>query len=176
MSLGRIGARAAFAAIGVLVSLAVMAAPSWAAKGNSANAKLCEAGGYPGVLLAQDGSAFKNEGKCTSYAAKGGQLAGVNGVAEGVTEPFPGFRVWTATFSGFGLKPGSEAFGGFRYEPSGVSDGRIVTVNSEGTFSATAEQPCEIEPFGTATGNMAMEATTAAGTVFVREFVRPSGC
>ena len=54
--------------------MALMAAPSWAAKGgNSANAALCEPGGYAGVLLAQDGSAFKNAGKCTSYAAKGGQ-------------------------------------------------------------------------------------------------------
>jgi hypothetical protein len=147
-----------------------MAAPSWAAKGNSANAKLCEAGGYPGALLAQDGSAFKNEGKCTSYAAKGGQIAGVNGVSLGATG-----GVWTATFSGFGLKPGSTTFAGYRYEASFISNGGFAEVNSEGTFTESISEGCE-KPFGTATGPMVIEATTAAGTVFIREFARPSGC
>jgi hypothetical protein len=175
MSVGSMGARAALVAAGVLVSVALMAAPSWAAKGgNSANAKLCETGGYPGVLLAQDGSSFKNEGQCTKYAAKGGQLAGVNGVPGPVEEPF-GFREWTATFSGFGLKPGSTTFAGYRYEPSFVSNGGFAEVNSEGTFTAPISEACE-QSFGTATGPMVIEATTAAGTVFIREFSRPSGC
>jgi hypothetical protein len=63
--------------------LALMAAPSWAAKGGqSANAKLCEPGGYPGVLFNQQGEAFRNAGARTTYAAKGGQIAGFNVVTE----------------------------------------------------------------------------------------------
>ena len=64
MSIRRIGTRTVVAGLGVFASLALMAAPSWAAEGgNSANAKLCQPGGYPGALLAQDGSAFKNVGE-----------------------------------------------------------------------------------------------------------------
>jgi hypothetical protein len=43
MSIGRIGTGMAVVGLGVLASLALIAAPSWAAKGgNSANSKLCE--------------------------------------------------------------------------------------------------------------------------------------
>jgi hypothetical protein len=40
--------------------------------GNSANAKLCQKGGWQ-YLLRADQSAFKNQSDCVSYAAKGGQ-------------------------------------------------------------------------------------------------------
>src|SRR5262249_9862232 len=87
MPIGRIGTRAVVVGLGVLTSLALMAAPSWAAKGgNDGNAKLCGPGGYPGALLAQDGSVFKNAGKCSSYAAKGGQIVGVNAAAGAMIE------------------------------------------------------------------------------------------
>ena len=75
MSLRRIGSRAVVVGLGVLTSLALMAAPSGAAnEGNSANAKLCQPGGYPGVLFNQQGEVFKNARACTKYAAKGGRL------------------------------------------------------------------------------------------------------
>jgi len=46
MSIGRIGTRAVVVGLGVLASLTLSAAPSWAAKGgNSAHSKLCEPGG-----------------------------------------------------------------------------------------------------------------------------------
>jgi len=46
MSLRRIGTRGVVVGLGVLMSLALTAAPSWAAKGgNSANAALCEPAG-----------------------------------------------------------------------------------------------------------------------------------
>jgi len=41
--------------------------------GNSANAKLCQKGGWQN-LVRSDGSSFANQGKCVSYAAKGGVL------------------------------------------------------------------------------------------------------
>jgi hypothetical protein len=70
MSMARIGTRASVVGLGVLASLAFTAAPSWAERGNSANAKLCHE--YPGALPAQDGSAFKNAGQCTSYGSEDG--------------------------------------------------------------------------------------------------------
>jgi hypothetical protein len=69
-------------------------------RGNSSDAELCEEGDNPRVLLAQDGSAFKNAGQCTSHGAQGGQIAGVNIVAGPVSG-----GIFTATYCGFGLKP-----------------------------------------------------------------------
>jgi hypothetical protein len=150
----------------------LMAAPSLAAKGgNAANAALCQAGGYPGVLLAQDGTAFKNEGKCTSYGAKGGQIAGVNetaGAAEGGLFPI--------SASGFGLKPGSAFFIGGRYQPSGISFGGSLEVAGDGTFFFSGGLlPCEVVPYGKV-GTVDLEAETADGHVFIREFPGPTGC
>jgi hypothetical protein len=88
----------------VLTSLALMAAPSWAAKGgNSANAKLCET--ESGALVAQTGSHFKNAGACTSYAAKGGELAKLEVHIKLESNCFGTSSCRRATASGFGLKP-----------------------------------------------------------------------
>jgi hypothetical protein len=173
MSTRRIGPLAAVVGLGVLASLAFTATPSWAAKaGNSANAALCEPGGYPGVLLAQDGSAFKNAGQCTSYGAHGGKIAGVNMVAGLVSG-----GMFTATYSGFGLKPNSPVFLGVRYQPSGFSSGTLLVeeVGGNGTFSAEESLACERAALGKV-GSMVVAAETAAGAVFVRAFPPPSGC
>jgi hypothetical protein len=170
MAVRRMRARVAVVGLGVLVSMALTAAPSWAR--NSTNAALCEAGGYPGVLLAQDGSAFKNAGACTKYAAKGGQLAGVDAVAQPASA-----GEFSASYSGFGLEPGSIVFVGARYQPSGISAGLFEGVAGNGTFSVTEQFTCE-EPGGPGNkvGTVDLEAITAAGTVFIREFAPPSGC
>src|SRR5215212_12242637 len=47
-----------------------------AAGGNAANAHKCKQGGYLDYTDA-NGNPFKNEGQCTSYAARGGQLVPV---------------------------------------------------------------------------------------------------
>lgn len=48
--------------------------PSGAAeRGNSENARLCQHGGWE-HLQRTDGSTFKNQGACVSYAAQGGEL------------------------------------------------------------------------------------------------------
>jgi hypothetical protein len=62
--------------IGVLVVAVsvVGAAPAVAAKGgNSANAKLCQKGGWQN-LFQSDGSGFASEGDCVSYGAHGGTI------------------------------------------------------------------------------------------------------
>jgi hypothetical protein len=100
------GVRAALAAVGVLASVVFMAAPSWAAGGNTANAKLCETESR--ALVAQDGSHFKNAGACTAYAARGGQLAKLEIQIHFESECFGELELGpclSATASGFGLKP-----------------------------------------------------------------------
>ena len=58
-------------------AMALSGVAAWAAPGgNAANAAKCEEGGYLDYTDAQ-GNPFKNEGQCTSYAARGGQLVPV---------------------------------------------------------------------------------------------------
>jgi hypothetical protein len=148
-----------------------MAAPSWAAKGgNSANAKLCEAGGYPGVLFNQNGEAFKNEGQCTKAGAKG-ELVGVEAVAGPVVA-----GKFTETCSGFGLKPGSKGFEcGAKYGASNFVS--AFSVAADGTASASSERPCSFgKPTPEPISALFVHATTAEGTVFERTFPAPGDC
>jgi hypothetical protein len=58
-----------------LVVAAVAATPAGAATGgNSANAKLCQKGGWK-ALSREDGSKFANQGECVSYGAQGNTIA-----------------------------------------------------------------------------------------------------
>jgi hypothetical protein len=68
-----------------------------AAGGNAANAHKCKQGGYLDYTDA-NGNPFKNEGQCTSYAARGGQLV-----------PVPDISLDQAagTISGTGFTPNS---------------------------------------------------------------------
>jgi hypothetical protein len=170
MSIARIGTRASVVGLGVLASLAFTAAPSWAGGGNSANAALCEEGGYPGVLLAQDGTAFKNTGECASYGAQGGQVAGVNAAAE----PSVGGTI-QVSFSGFGLKPGTEVSDCAKYTSASVNGcpRRLPTVAADGKFAEELGFDCEFE--GSTLTFLSVQATTASGTLFERRFP-PSGC
>src|SRR5690348_6193011 len=61
------------AAAVLAVSLSVGVATATAGGGNSANAKLCQKGGWTN-LVRSDGTAFNNQDECVSYAAKGGTL------------------------------------------------------------------------------------------------------
>jgi hypothetical protein len=62
------------AAVLALVVAAVAATPAGAATGgNSANAKLCQKGGWQKVFRS-DGSTFANQGACVSYGAKGNTI------------------------------------------------------------------------------------------------------
>lgn len=61
------------------VCLALAPAAMWtgsavaAPGGNSANAKLCQKGGWKALYTSQ-GAPFANQGACVSYGAKGGQI------------------------------------------------------------------------------------------------------
>jgi hypothetical protein len=169
MSLGRIGSRAVVVGLGVLASLALMAAPSWAAKGgNGANAKLCEPGGYPGVLFNQLGEGFKNAGACTKYGAKGGQIAGVDVVAEPAAE-----GSFKETCSGFGLT-GSGSTGCNAFYASGSVVGVRKENAANGTVSISGTLPCTEE--GSKVALLQVEVFTAQGASVERIFPPPSGC
>jgi hypothetical protein len=176
--MGRIGVRAAVVGVGVFASLAIMAAPSWAANRADSEKALCKPGGYPGVLLEQDASAFTNRGKCNSYVAKDGQLVGLNTALEP-----PVGDSFNETCSGFGLKPDSMARCGARYVGSqGIVEVFGGTpVREDGTWSiASDDTPCEQPPRprgqGTKITSLVVQATTAEGTLFERQFPPPSGC
>lgn len=61
------------------VCLALVPATMWAGTavaapgGNSANAKLCQKGGWKALYTSQ-GAPFANQGACVSYGAKGGRI------------------------------------------------------------------------------------------------------
>ena len=56
-----------------LAIAALATTPAGAARGNSANAKLCQKGGWK-TLFRSDGSTFANQGACVSYGAKGNTI------------------------------------------------------------------------------------------------------
>jgi hypothetical protein len=65
--------------------------------GNSANAKACQKKGWKN-LLRSDGSTFKNQGACVSYAAHGGTLV-AKSQAQIDCESFAGTFTLAGTFS-----------------------------------------------------------------------------
>jgi hypothetical protein len=56
------------------LALTVGVATATAGGGNSEAAKACQKGGWQNFIRSEDGSSFKNQGDCVSYAAKGGTL------------------------------------------------------------------------------------------------------
>ncbi|MBD0330391.1 MAG: hypothetical protein ICV64_09860 [Thermoleophilia bacterium] len=97
---------AVLAALGALVLASAAAAENG---GNSANAKLCQKGGWE-ELVDADGGAFANAGACVSYAARGGTFGQTAGptwslVVSACATPLEGFTC--AKASGSGLLPGT---------------------------------------------------------------------
>jgi hypothetical protein len=92
----------------------VAAAPG----GNAANAHKCEEGGYLDYTDAQ-GNPFKNEGKCTSYAARGGQLVPVPTGPPDISLVQNTPDEADGTISGTGFTPNSSVTLTRVYSPSG---------------------------------------------------------
>ena len=81
-------------------AMALSGVAAWAAPGgNAANAAKCEEGGYLDYTDA-NGNPFKNEGQCTRYAAKGGQLVPVSTADISLDQA-------AGTISGTGFTPNS---------------------------------------------------------------------
>jgi len=66
--------RSVFLAAVAALCVSVGVSTATAGGGNSANAQLCQQDGWKS-LVTSGGNAFKNQGDCVSYAAKGGTLA-----------------------------------------------------------------------------------------------------
>src|SRR5919112_1723380 len=94
----------------VALMVGMLAGPVAASPGgNAANAAKCEEGGYLDYTDA-NGNPFKNEGQCTRYAAKGGQLVPTANIS---LDPVSG------TISGTGFTPNSRFDLKFSYSPNG---------------------------------------------------------
>jgi hypothetical protein len=109
-----------------------------AAGGNAANAHKCEEGGYLDYTDA-NGDPFKNEGQCTSYAARGGQLVPVP------TGPDITIDQAAGTISGTGFTPNSSSF--FvttAFSPSGLTVFGLnpVTTDATGAFVSSGWNFC----------------------------------
>jgi hypothetical protein len=92
----------------------VAAAPG----GNAANAHKCEEGGYLDYTDA-NGNPFKNEGQCTSYAARGGQLVPVPTGPPDISLVQNTPDEADGTISGTGFTPNSSVTLTRVYSPSG---------------------------------------------------------
>ena len=104
---------------------------------------------------------------------KGGQRSGVNAVAGPVV--VSGF--FEANYSGFGLKPGTVVFACDTYSPSRETRCAIPNpeVAADGTFSVEEEPfPCHFR--GSKVSNLFVQAITAGGVFFTREFPPPAAC
>jgi hypothetical protein len=123
----------------MLVAMAVMvplfAVVAYAAPGgNAANAHKCEEGGYLDYTDA-NGDPFKNEGQCTSYAARGGQLVPVP------TTPDISINQETSTISGTGFTPNSQFTTELLYLPGGQRIIRGFTFSTDATGAFTVGAP-----------------------------------
>jgi hypothetical protein len=168
MPIGRIGSRSVVVGLGVLASLAFTAAPSWAAK---EQAEVCHS--YPGTLFTREGSAFKNTRACVEYARKGGQLVGIDAVAEPPVE-----GSFKETCTGFGLRPSTAALGfsldcGAAYNRDFTLD-TIGEVAADGTALVSTVMPCTFLRGNV--GSLFAGGIASDFTEVRAEFPRPSGC
>src|SRR5215216_8151983 len=118
-------------AMAVMVPLFAVVAYA-AAGGNTANAHKCEEGGYLDYTKS-NGDPFKNEGQCTSYAARGGQLVPVPVLTPDITITYQGFD--TGTISGTGFTPNSQIRVTRTYLPSGETIPSDIFTDATGAFT-----------------------------------------
>jgi hypothetical protein len=99
----RTRAAAVFVCLASVASALVFAGGALGSGGNSANAKLCQQGGWQ-TLMDSSANAFGNEGGCVSYGAQGGAIYALARlhVEPCDQQPFDGLCMST---SGFGLAP-----------------------------------------------------------------------
>jgi hypothetical protein len=153
----------------MLVAMAVMvplfAVVAYAAPGgNSANAAKCEEGGYLDYTDAQ-GNPFKNEGQCTSYAARGGTLVPVP-TADITLDQAAG------TISGTGFTPNSPITNSRVYSPNGQSvTDSLVSTDATGAFVDSGLFFC----FDPANTSITVTITDGAGVSVTETFALSCG-
>jgi len=94
-----------FVVIASVVSALALSGAALAAKsGNSANAKLCQKGGWQDLMDA-NGAAFANQDQCVSTGATGGAIYALAQITVTATDPQPAPDGFSVSTSGFGLEP-----------------------------------------------------------------------
>jgi hypothetical protein len=94
-----------FVVIASVVSALALSGGALAAKGgNSANAKLCQKGGWQNLMDA-NGAAFTNQDQCVGYGAGGGAIYALAQIEVTATDPQPAPDGFSVSTSGFGLEP-----------------------------------------------------------------------
>ena len=108
-----------------VLALTVGAASRTAAGGNSDGAKRCQKDGWQ-TLVRANGSPFKDQGDCTSYAAKGGTPKAPQSIA--VTTHAPASAAYNTSFTVAATAPG----GAVTYSSSGACTnvGAVFTMTS----------------------------------------------
>jgi hypothetical protein len=131
----------------------VAAAPG----GNAANAAKCEEGGYLNYTDA-NGNVFKNEGQCTSYAARGGTLVPVADIS---------LDQAAGTISGTGFTPNSPITNSRVYSPNGQSvTDSLVSTDATGAFVDSGLNFC----FDPANTSITVTITDGAGVSVTETF------
>lgn len=133
-----------------------LAGTAVAGGGNSENAQRCQHGGWQ-TLLRTDGSAFRNQGECVSYAARGGLLQEMASLT--VTFEKVNCLNLRVIATGFGLRPGT-----------------FVSIYLDGVFAVGDYGPVEADGTiatngGWFWGGIAGAVVTAAGTTAAGETI-----
>jgi hypothetical protein len=149
-------------AMAVMVPLFAVVAYA-AAGGNEANAAKCAEGGYLNYTDAQ-GNPFKNEGQCTSYAARGGQLVPVPTADISLDQA-------AGSISGTGFTPNSPITNTRVYSPNGQSfTDSLVSTDATGAFVDSGLFFC----FDPANTSITVTITDGAGVTVTETF--PLSC
>src|SRR5262245_8333841 len=90
-------------AAAIITTMAVTGGALAAKGGNSTNAKLCQRGGWDG-LMDSSGAKFSNQDECVSYGAEGGAIYALAGIDLELCANQPADGICAET-SGFGLEP-----------------------------------------------------------------------
>ena len=149
-------ALALFAAGGQCLSVAPIAS---AGGGNSANAKLCQKGGYANLYNASTGLAFTSQGACVSYGAHGNTYSSLT------VTPSTSANGATVSVSGFGLQPGSTVTIHYTSTTSGSGFALIDANSSGGVVGSITEIDCPATLSVSATGTTSAGATITTPTV-----------
>jgi hypothetical protein len=157
-------ARAALALLAASVFGLSQVAVASADGGNSANAKLCQKGGWQTLYNSATGAGFSSEGACVSYGAKGGEYSSLKWTAT------VGSGSVTMSLSGFGLEPGSEYdySGSESFDDTGIRFIGFGYVSADGTISgpssASITAPCGHNLSVSATATIAGGTSISTGS------------
>jgi len=107
--------------------------------GNSSAAAACRNGGHRNWTDA-DGNAFRNEGECVSYAARGGVLVPVATGPFSVSYSSIGSGVFRAVITGTGLEPSSMVRFSFVWPDRSVI--AEFSIDASGNVTFTQDEQC----------------------------------